>query len=614
MKRALGAAAPIILTVYITIGNMVVFRPAIMRPLTLLAFVLMALVLYVRMKTEGLSDIEKGFLLYMALCAIAFWGLPGSVTEIIADFPTGVLYATLLAVTGLPALLGRHYFTEHYAKKRTPDAVRETDIYKTINRNMTWFWVAIFALCTFATVIPCLFALPGSLFMGLFFQVGLPGILLLGIGHPLNKKYPLYFQHRMGIDPAPSAEPGQARAAGLDIPAVTAKTKEEDMDNRPVIVALNGSPHETIGNTSQMIGMIASALAGEGFRLEEISLAGKGIGYCIGCAVCLEKGRCWQSDGHREIVDKMLAADGIILASPVYFGQVTAQMKTFIDRSLGLGHKPRTARKPGLAVSVSAGKGETDTARYLGRWLHIYGAFPVGSLTAIATNPGGFLGKELVEERAGDVARDLARAIREKRQYPATDEDLSFYLFMRDLVSREKDFMTDDYRHWQETGLLEGFLSYVQQRFSDSSFDPEVRKEWLKELMKEAKAGQHATEAPRVTPPAQPGPPSVRSCHELLEIMPLGFRSDAAGDLSATYQFEIGGPEEFIARLSISGGQCVFQDGPHPHPDVVIRAPADVWLAISRGELDGQAAFMAGKYKVEGNMALISKLKTMFGG
>jgi putative sterol carrier protein len=44
----------------------------------------------------------------------------------------------------------------------------------------------------------------------------------------------------------------------------------------------------------------------------------------------------------------------------------------------------------------------------------------------------------------------------------------------------------------------------------------------------------------------------------------------------------------------------------------VIKTPADVWLAISRGELDGQQAFMAGKYKVEGELALLLKLRALF--
>ena len=96
-------------------------------------------------------------------------------------------------------------------------------------------------------------------------------------------------------------------------------------------------------------------------------------------------------------------------------------------------------------------------------------------------------------------------------------------------------------------------------------------------------------------------------------MMPMGFHAEAAGDLNAVYQFEITGPEEFVAHLVIADGKCVFQEGPHEKPGVVIKSPADVWLSISRGELDGQGAFMSGRYKVEGNIALLMRLKDLFG-
>jgi multimeric flavodoxin WrbA len=163
------------------------------------------------------------------------------------------------------------------------------------------------------------------------------------------------------------------------------------MESRFTIVALNGSPHAGIGNTAMMLEMLRPALAENGLALEVIHLCDRDIDYCIGCGVCMEKGRCWIQDDHAGLVERLLAADGVILASPVYFLQVTAQMKTFLDRSLAFGHKPRPRWKPGLAVSVSAGYGETQTAEYLGNLLRVFGAFSVGRLTALATGPGEFL-------------------------------------------------------------------------------------------------------------------------------------------------------------------------------------------------------------------------------
>ena len=94
--------------------------------------------------------------------------------------------------------------------------------------------------------------------------------------------------------------------------------------------------------------------------------------------------------------------------------------------------------------------------------------------------------------------------------------------------------------------------------------------------------------------------------------MPLGFHPEAAGDLQAIIQFEVKGEEDFIAHLEINEGRCTYHSGPADKPDLVIHAPADVWLKISRGELNGQKAFMEGLYRVEGDLNLLLKLNRLF--
>ncbi len=380
------------------------------------------------------------------------------------------------------------------------------------------------------------------------------------------------------------------------------------------IVAINGSPHQGIGNTTQLIEMLRPTLEEEGFALEMILLSGKEIDYCTGCGLCIEKGKCWIPDDHRGIVTQLLAADAVILASPVYFYHVTAQMKAFLDRSLAWGHKPRGTFKPGLAISVAAAFGEVEVANYLARILHVYGAFSVGTLTALATGPGEFLGRETVEARAADLARDLARAVKQKRRYPATSEDLFFWLHIGWLIKNQKDgIMADDYRHWQEHGLYEGFHKYVEQEWSPGrTYDEQVRQAWLQQMIAERKA-KKAGRAPAAPPQAQAkGPQSARSCRVLLEMMPRGFNPQAAGDLQAVVQFEVSGSESFTTHLVMAEGKCRFVEGPAPSPNLVIKTPAEVWLAIAKGELDGQAAFMGGKYTVTGDITLLMRFKELF--
>ncbi|MBU4372417.1 MAG: NAD(P)H-dependent oxidoreductase [Proteobacteria bacterium] len=612
MKKITGVLPFIILSIYFTLGNMTGFHIPAMRALSVAGLMLMTIALYLRKRISGLSAIDRGILIFMALSTAVFLFFPQGPAEVIAEFNIGLFYLVLFAVSALPALILKRHFTEYYARKTTPEAVWETDIFKTINRHLTWAWVAIFAISAFMTIIPALFFPAGGTLAGLLFQVGLPTLLMVGIGIPLNKMYPRYYQRKLGLDSLGTAEGGHSVGSALTEKTTNKPKQEEKMTDQLRVVAINGSPHGAIGNTSQMIRMIGEGLSREGIVLEEILLTDKAIAYCIGCAVCLEKGKCWRKDDHAGITDALFAADGIILASPVYFKHVTAQMKAFIDRSLAFGHKPRGATKPGLAVTVSAGLADTSTAHYIEGMLRIYGAFSLGALVAIGTGPGGFLGKEAVEVRAQDLARELAGAIKEKKRYPVTGDDLHAYLFMRDLVTREKDFMCDDYLYWQNAGILDGFEAYANQRFTPAAYDPEMRKEWIRGLIKEEKAGKTGEKAMSASPTHPAGPAAASSCYELLKMMPLGFRGEAVPGLNAVYQFEISGSETFSAYLRIADDRCTFHEGSHEKPDVLIRAPAEVWLAISQGALDGQGAFMSGKYRVEGNVGLLLKLKTLF--
>jgi len=110
------------------------------------------------------------------------------------------------------------------------------------------------------------------------------------------------------------------------------------------------------------------------------------------------------------------------------------------------------------------------------------------------------------------------------------------------------------------------------------------------------------------------GPRAARTCDELLRSMPSGFDPGAAAGLEAIYQFEVAGSENFTAHLQIAEGICTYHPGPAAKPDVIIKTPPDVWLAISQGEMDGQQAFMNGKYKVDGNLSLLLRLKSIFPG
>jgi multimeric flavodoxin WrbA len=101
------------------------------------------------------------------------------------------------------------------------------------------------------------------------------------------------------------------------------------------VIAFNGSPRRD-GNTTILIKHVFSELEKEGIETELVQLSDKVIHGCIACEKCGENRdqRCAvKNDAANEYIEKMLGADGIILGSPAYFQDVTAEMKALIDRA-----------------------------------------------------------------------------------------------------------------------------------------------------------------------------------------------------------------------------------------------------------------------------------------
>jgi len=99
----------------------------------------------------------------------------------------------------------------------------------------------------------------------------------------------------------------------------------------------------------------------------------------------------------------------------------------------------------------------------------------------------------------------------------------------------------------------------------------------------------------------------------LLRGMAATFNSQAAGDLKATVQFEVTGKQAGDWFLSIEKGKCTYQEGKASSPDLTIKTPSEVWLAIANKEMDGQQAFMEGKYTATGDMSLLIRMRSLFG-
>lgn len=127
------------------------------------------------------------------------------------------------------------------------------------------------------------------------------------------------------------------------------------------VIALNGSPR-LLGNTSGILMDMLDRFSKEGLETEHIQLYSYNFIPCNDCRSCEIRGdgRCIiEDDGLNELVEKLRCADGIVFASPAYYGGVTGQMKIFMERAglslemgdMGLKHKV------GGAIAVAAHDG-----------------------------------------------------------------------------------------------------------------------------------------------------------------------------------------------------------------------------------------------------------------
>ncbi len=131
--------------------------------------------------------------------------------------------------------------------------------------------------------------------------------------------------------------------------------------------------------------------------------------------------------------------------------------------------------------------------------------------------------------------------------------------------------------------------------------------------------GAEPFESPESTPrPASdgsiplPAPQSMDTMRDLVAGMALSFNAEAANGLQAVIQFDVTDEDPGQYYLDIARKECTAFEGAHANPTLTIHTPADVWMAVSRGELNGATAMMSGKYSIKGKLGLLLQLNKLF--
>jgi putative sterol carrier protein len=104
----------------------------------------------------------------------------------------------------------------------------------------------------------------------------------------------------------------------------------------------------------------------------------------------------------------------------------------------------------------------------------------------------------------------------------------------------------------------------------------------------------------------------LKTVREIFEAMPASFQPGAAAGLVAVIQFDIRGPDGGAWYAEIRDGSLALREGMHPAPSATVRSTDADYLAVANGTLGEMKAFLTGKIRVSGNLAVAMKLNRLF--
>lgn len=122
--------------------------------------------------------------------------------------------------------------------------------------------------------------------------------------------------------------------------------------NKNVLI-ISASPRKG-GNSDTLCNQFRKGAEEAGHQVEKLRLAELKIDYCSACYACKKMGHCVKQDDMEQVISKMRKADVIVLATPVYFYAMCAQMKTMIDRTLGGAQKSGLENKQFYLIATAA--------------------------------------------------------------------------------------------------------------------------------------------------------------------------------------------------------------------------------------------------------------------
>jgi multimeric flavodoxin WrbA len=219
------------------------------------------------------------------------------------------------------------------------------------------------------------------------------------------------------------------------------------------VLGINASPRGMKSRTRMLVQWVLAGSEAAGAGTELIDLTSLRIEACDACESCSLTGQCIYNDDFLFLCERMKAADGLVLGSPVYIDNVTGQMKVFIDRLADAIHYQTLSGKYGCAVTTTWSSGGEEVISYLNHVLNYLGILALeGISVAIGDDPESIF---RAEEKAWKLGDRLVTAIRAHEKYPGQsgiiEENRAFFA---QIVKQNREWRPDEYKEWIRKGWI----------------------------------------------------------------------------------------------------------------------------------------------------------------
>jgi multimeric flavodoxin WrbA len=189
---------------------------------------------------------------------------------------------------------------------------------------------------------------------------------------------------------------GEPRLAKLEISEMSKK-----------VLILSSSPRKH-GNSNALCDRFMEGAIEASHQVEKVVLAEK-IHYCTGCYACRKNGKCAQKDDMAQILDSMRSADVIVMATPVYFYTMCAQMKTVIDRTVA--QYTKIANKSFYFIVTAADSNKAALERTIEGFRGFTSCLPGAKEKGIVYGAGAWEIGDILTSRAMKQAYEMGKAL-----------------------------------------------------------------------------------------------------------------------------------------------------------------------------------------------------------